>query len=270
MNRTLTEAEVEAIVEALDEARVSKVQIRQLTLDRPDMTVADAYAVQDAWIDRRRAAGHHVVGHKIGLTSRAMQQAVGIDEPDYGVLLDDMVFEPESEIPVDLFVEPRLEVELAFVLEHDLAGPDLTIEDVFDATFYATPAIEIIDARVQRSDPETGRPRTVRDTIADNAANAGIVMGGAKFDPRAVDLPWIGAMLSQNGVIEETGLAAGVLGNPARGVIWLADTYAEHGRSLSAGDVVLAGSFTRPVFVRAGDVFEFDYGPLGSFGVRFA
>ena len=270
MTRTLDQETVTRIVEDLETARVTKVQVRQITLDHPQMTVDDAYAVQRAWIDRRLADGRTVVGHKIGLTSRAMQMAVGITEPDYGALLDSMVYQPNGDIPFGDFVEPRLEVELAFVLSDELHGANTTPEDVLAATDHISPAVEIIDARVQRVDPESGRLRTVCDTIADNAANAGIVLGGERVEPGSVDLPWVGAILRQNGTVEETGLAAGVLGDPVLGVVWLVHKYAALGLALNAGQVVLAGSFTRPVFVARGDRFEFDYGPLGRFGINFA
>lgn len=269
MPLTLDQPTIESLVDELEGARVTKVQIPQITLRHPAMTLDDAYAVQRAWIDRQLAGGDEIVGHKIGLTSRAMQKAVGIDEPDYGALLRSMVYQPNSQIPFDDFVEPRLEVELAFVLGDRLDGHEVTADDVMAATDFIQPAVEIIDARVQRVDPESGRTRLVQDTISDNAANAGIVMGGRRVRPGNIDLRWVGAVLRQNGTIEETGLAAGVLGDPTLGVMWLARKYAGRGLALEAGQVVLAGSFTRPVFVSRGDEFEFDYGDLGRFEARF-
>lgn len=266
---TLDAATVDDIVNRLELARTTKIQIRQVTLEHPDMTIDDAYAIQRAWIDRQLASGKKVVGHKIGLTSRAMQQAVGIDEPDFGTLLDSMVYEPDADIPFDDFVEPRLEVELAYVLSGSLEGVGITADDVLAATAYVAPAVEIIDARIQRIDPSSGRTRSVRDTIADNAANAGIILGGHRIDPSTCDLRWAGAILTQNGVVEETGLGAGVLGNPTLGVVWLARKYAQFGLALTPGQLILAGSFTRPVFVSRGDEFVFDYGDLGRFGARF-
>ncbi len=263
MTAALDPTTVAAIVDALDGARRTKRQIRQLTLDHPDMTIDDAYAIQRAWIDKELLAGRSIVGHKIGLTSRAMQKAVGIDEPDFGSLLDDMVYDAAVPIPTADFVEPRLEVELAFVLAAPLTDDVGSVQDVYAATDYVVPAVEIIDARVQRIDPVSGRTRTVRDTIADNAANAGIVVGDHRIDPDDVDLRWVGALLTQNGVIEETGLGAGVLGHPARGIVWLARRFG-HYLELEAGQIILAGSFTRPVFVSPGDEFVVDYGPLGS------
>jgi 2-oxo-hept-3-ene-1,7-dioate hydratase len=209
-----------------------------------------------------------VRGHKIGLTSRAMQQSSQIDEPDYGTLLDDMFFAP-GPIPFDRFIAPRVEVELAFILKKRLEGANVGIEDVLAATEYVQPAIEIIDARIEQFDRHTRAPRKVFDTISDNAANAGILLGGRKVHPREVDLPWVGAILRCNGVVEETGLAAGVQGHPAVGIAWLAQKLAPWGECLEAGEVVLAGSFTRPIPAKRGDAFDADYGPLGRFTFDF-
>jgi 2-oxo-hept-3-ene-1,7-dioate hydratase len=207
-------------------------------------------------------------GHKIGLTSRAMQQSSQIDEPDFGTLLDDMFFEP-GEIPAERFIAPRVEVELAFVLKRTLEGAEVSVDQVLEATEYVTPAIEIIDARIEQFDRHSKAMRRVQDTISDNAANAGIVLGGRKMNPRELNLPWVGAILRQNGTVEETGLAAGVQGHPAIGVAWLARKLAPWGERLEAGEVVLAGSFTRPVAAKKGDRFDADYGPLGRFEFRF-
>jgi 2-oxo-hept-3-ene-1,7-dioate hydratase len=197
-----------------------------------------------------------------------MQQSSQIDEPDYGTLLDDMFFEPGA-IPSERFIAPRVEVELAFILKHGLAGEQVDVEEVLAATDFVQPAIEIIDARIEQFDRHTKAMRKVFDTISDNAANAGIILGGHRRDPRTLDLPWVGAILRQNGVVEETGLAAGVQGHPAVGVAWLARKLAPWGEGLQAGEVVLAGSFTRPVPARRGDVFDADYGPLGRFTFQF-
>lgn len=270
MTLTLTPEQIVAEAAMLDEAERARTQMRQTTSVYPDMTMDDAYAIQNAWFDLKVGRGEAVVGHKIGLTSRAMQAAMKIDTPDSGFLTADMVFAPDSTIEAARFTDLKLEIELAFVLATDLAGADLTIDDVLDATGYVTPSIELIAARSFRVDPETGRTRTVLDTISDNAADAGIVCGGRRVGPREVDLRWVGAMGSRNGVIEETGLAGGVLGHPANGIVWLARRYAEQGLSLEAGQTILAGSFTRPIDIAAGDEFHFDYGDLGSFGLEFS
>jgi 2-oxo-hept-3-ene-1,7-dioate hydratase len=233
------------------------------------MTIEDAYAVQHAWLALKQSRGRVVKGHKIGLTSRAMQQAIRIDEPDYGFLLDDMFLEDSVEIATDRLIAPRIEVELAFVLKQRLTGPGCTVYDVLNATDYVVPAIEVLDARVERVDPKTGRTRTVVDTISDNAANCAIVTGGRPFRPLDVDLRWISALCFRNGHIEETGVAAGVLNHPAKGIAWLADRLAPHGVSLEPGETVLSGSFIRPLDATAGDTFHADFGPFGSVSCRF-
>jgi 2-oxo-hept-3-ene-1,7-dioate hydratase len=226
--------------------------------------------VQREWVRRELADGRTIRGRKIGLTSRAMQQASQITEPDFAPLMDDMFFEPGGDIPFRRFIAPRVEVEFAFILGRGLEGPGVTLYDVLAAAEWVTPAVEIIDARIEQFDRETKAPRKVTDTISDFAANAGIVLGGRPVRPTEVDLRWAGAMLSKNGVIEETGLGAAVLGHPAMGIAWLANKLAPWGERLEAGDIVLAGSFTRPVTAVAGDSFHVDYGRLGSLGFRFA
>ncbi|VTU22923.1 2-hydroxyhexa-2,4-dienoate hydratase [Variovorax sp. PBS-H4] len=253
----------------LQHAETSRVQVTHFSKRYPDMTIADGYAVARAWVRMKVGAGRIVRGHKIGLTSRAMQQASQITEPDYGTLLDDMFIEQGADIPADRFIAPRVEVELAFVLGRPLRGPHTSICDVLAATDYVVPAIEIIDARIEQLDRETRAMRKVFDTIADNAANAGIVVGGRPVRPDALDLRWVSALLYRNGVIEESGVAAAVLNHPAAGVAWLANKLAPWGESLAAGEVVLGGSFTRPVHAAAGDSFHADYGALGSIAFRF-
>lgn len=267
---TLRHEDIAAAARELHAAELSRVQLRQLSQRHPAMTINDAYAIQRAWVDRKLAAGRALRGHKIGLTSRAMQQSSQISEPDYGDLLDDMFFAEGGDIPAERFIVPRVEVELAFVLRKPLAGPACTLFDVLDATEFVTPAVEIIDARIEHFDRDSKRPRTVVDTISDNAANAGVVLGGRPIGPRDADLRWVAALLYRNAVIEESGVAAAVLNHPANGVAWLANKLHPHDRSLVAGQVILAGSFTRPVPARAGDTFHVDYGPLGSIAFRFA
>lgn len=266
----MTPDQVTAAARRLDEAERTRKQIRMLSLEHPDMDMSDAYAVQKAWIDMKLAAGRSIRGHKIGLTSRAMQSALNIDMPDSGVLLDDMFFADGGAIPTDRFIGLRIEAEVAFVLKAPLAGPDCSMFDVLNATDYVVPALEILDTRILRVDPETKRTRTVLDTIADNAANCGIVMGGRPIRPDAVDLRWIGAIVSKNGAVEETGLAAGVLNHPANGVAWLAKRMSAHGGALRAGEIVLAGSFIRPIEAGKGDTFVADYGPCGTVSCHFA
>ena len=264
----LNEAQIAQAARALNEAERGRRQIRPISLDFPDMDVADSYAIQDAWMVLKLAEGRTVRGRKVGLTSRVMQQAMRIDEPDYGTLLDDMFFKDGDEIEAARFTDPRVEVELAFVLKRPISG-HATLFEVLDATDHVVPAIEIIAARSFREDPDTGRPRTVLDTIADNAASAGVVMGDRRARPADVDLRWVSALLYKNGVIEESGVAAAVLGHPAHGIAWLAGKFAPHGIALEPGQVILSGSFTRPVTVEAGAEFDVDYGELGSVSCRF-
>ena len=266
---TLSEGAISAEAALLDQAESSAQQIRQTTEVHPDMTIDDAYLVQAAWRELKLARGEEMIGHKIGLTSRAMQTAMNITTPDSGFITDAMVFPPDSELRAGDFCDPKLEIELAFVLADDLSGTDLSVDDVLDATDYVTPSVELIAARSYRRDPDTGRTRTVVDTIADNAANAGIVTGGKPVGPREVDLRWVGALGYRNGVIEETGVAAGVLDHPALGIVWLARRYAEQGLALNAGHKILAGSFTRPIDIAPGDHFRFDFGPLDAFELSF-
>ena len=260
---------VRLLARRLYQARKDRVQLRHFSLEHPGMTIEDGYAIQSEWVRMEIADGRSVKGRKIGLTSRAMQQASQITEPDYAPLMDDMFFANGSDLPFDRFIAPRVEVELAFVLRSPLQGPGVTIFDVLRATDYVTPALEIIDARIEQFDRDTRAPRKVFDTIADFAANAGIVLGGLPVKPDAVDLRWVGALLYKNAVIEETGVAAAVLNHPAAGVAWLANKIAPHGETLRSGDVVLGGSFTRPTSIARGDVLHADYGRLGSISMRF-
>ena len=261
---------IQRLARQLYEARKTRTPLRHFSRQHPGMTVEDGYAIQREWVRLEIADGRRIKGRKIGLTSRAMQISSQIDEPDYAPLMDDMFFAQGGDIPVGRFIAPRVEVELAFILGKPLKGPGVTLFDVLSATEYVTPAVEIIDARIEQFDRETKAMRKVQDTISDFAANAGIVLGGRPVRPLDVDLRWVGAMLYKNGVIEETGLAAAVLNHPATGVAWLADKIAPYGEGLEAGQVVLAGSFTRPVNAAAGDAFHVDYGPLGSVSFRFA
>lgn len=259
----LGDDERQAAADALVRADRERRAIPQLSRLHPAMTIADAYDVQRRWAAARTAAGARIVGRKIGLTSRAMQQASKMTEPDYGVILDDTLFRDGARIPADRFIKPRLEVELAFVMGEDLAGADCQMHDVMRATAHVTPALELIDYR-------TEVPRQIVDTIADNAAYGAIVLGGRIVRPFDTDLRWIGATLSKNGVIEETGVSAAIMGHPAAGIAWLVAKLAEQGDGLRKGDIVLGGSFTRPVDIAAGDVIHADYGPLGAIGLSFA
>ena len=250
-------------------AEQNKQQISAITVEHPNMTIDDAYAIQSAWKAIKLKEGRTIIGHKIGLTSKVMQRVMNINESDFGFLLDDMVFEDGGTIQTDNFLDPRIEVELAFVLKKDLEGPNITIFDVLNATDYIVPALELIAARSFRIDPNTGYKRTVKDTISDNAANGGIIMGGNPMKPDAIDMRWVSALLFKNGVIEDSGVAAAVMNHPANGIVWLAKKYADFGLSLKAGEVVLAGSFTGALKVKKGDTIHADFKEMGSISCYF-
>jgi 2-oxo-hept-3-ene-1,7-dioate hydratase len=266
----LTQASIGALAARLNKAETDRAQVRQFSLEHPEITIEDAYAIQREWVRMKIAGGRVLKGHKIGLTSRAMQRSSNIDEPDYGALLDDMFFRDGGEIPAGRFIVPRVEVELAFVLKHRLEGPHCTVFDVLNAAEYVVPALEIIDARIQQVDPDTKVTRKVFDTISDNAANGGVIVGGRPFRPDDLDMRWVSAVLYRNGVIEESGVAAAVLNHPANGPAWLANKLHPHGVCLEPGQIILGGSFTAPVPARPGDTFQADYGPVGSISIHFA
>jgi 2-oxo-hept-3-ene-1,7-dioate hydratase len=258
----LSEIERQSAAQLLRTAEQTREPVTQLSATWPHITFEDAYAIQNLVQQQKIAGGRKLIGHKVGLTSKAMQRSSQIDEPDYGHLLDDMVIADGAKVPHDRFCIPRVEVELAFVLNKPLRGPGVRLTDVLNATEYVVPALEIVDARVMN-------PRKIFDTIADNGAAAGIVLGGRPVRPMDVDLRWVGGIMYVNGEIEETGLAAGVLGHPALGVAWLANKLTEHGVALEAGHIVLAGSFTRVIWAHKGDTVHGDFGPLGGVAVQF-
>lgn len=254
---------IAAIADELAEADRTRSVIPRITARYPDATVEDSYAIQGVWRDKNIAAGRRLVGRKIGLTSKAMQQATGITEPDYGVMFDDTVWQNGATIPFDDFSNVRIEVELAFVLKEPLEGPNCTLFDVLRATEYVTPALEVLNSHIELEG------RTIVDTISDNAAYGGMVVGGIPMRPDQIDLRWVSALLYRNETIEETGVAAGVLNHPATGVAWLANKFHQHGARLEAGEIILAGSFTRPMWVSRGDSVLCDYGPMGTITCRF-
>lgn len=258
----LTETQRQTIADSIFKAEQTRLVIDQPSKTYPEMEIEDAYDVQRRWAEKRIAKGAKIVGRKIGLTSRAMQMASKMTEPDYGVILDDSLFRDGVRIAADAFIKPRLETELAFIMGADLKGGGCHIHDVMRATEFVTPALEIIDYRTQV-------PRQIVDTIADNAAYGAIVMGGRVFRPFDIDVRWVPATLSHNGIIEESGVSAAIMGHPAAGIAWLVNKLAPLGDGLKKGDIVLCGSFTRPIDIKSGDVVYADYGPLGSIGVSF-
>ena len=251
-------------------AEVSGKQIGLLTKRHPEMDMADAYAIQNAIYRAKLEQGRSVIGWKIGLTSKAMRYALNIDIPDSGILFDDMAFEHGDTVPEGRFIQPRIEAEIAFVIKAPIGGTDVTRDEVMAAIDYVAPSIEILDTRIKRVDPETGDTRKIFDTISDNAANAGIVLGREKHAVDAFDLRWVGAITSRNGEVEETGLGAGVLNDPVESVVWLARRMAEYGRSIEPGQVILSGSFIRPVECPSGTQISADFGPFGSVEISFA
>lgn len=259
----LEPSQIDAIAAELAQADQTRVPIPRITARYPEATVEDSYAIQGVWRDQQIAAGRRLVGRKIGLTSKAMQAATGITEPDYGVMFDDTVYENGAVIDFDRFLNVRIEVELAFVLKDALEGPHCTIFDVLRATEYVTPALEILNSHIELEG------RTIVDTISDNAAYGAMVIGGRPMRPHDLDLRWVSAMLYRNESIEETGVSAGVLNHPATGVAWLANKFAQHGARLEAGEIILAGSFTRPMWVSRGDSVLCDYGQMGTISCRF-
>lgn len=260
---TLPTETIAALAAELAEAERTRGVMPRITARHPDATIEDSYAIQGVWRDSQVAAGRRLVGRKIGLTSRAMQQATGITEPDYGVMFDDTVYRSGDEIPFDDFSNVRIEVELAFVLKAPLEGPDCTLDDALAAIDYAVPALEVLNSHIELEG------RTIVDTISDNAAYGAMVLGDVHLRPDEIDLRWVPGVLSKNGQIEETGVAAGVLGHPATGVAWLANKFHQHGARLEAGEIILAGSFTRPMWVERGDEVLCDYREMGTIACRF-
>jgi 2-oxo-hept-3-ene-1,7-dioate hydratase len=258
----LSETERKKCVETLLNAEKEKKQAVQLSVTYPHISIEDSYAISTAVAQHRIKAGARLIGHKVGLTSKAMQASSQINEPDYGHLLDTMMIADGAKVPHANYCVPRVEIELAFVLGKPLKGPGIGLTDVLRATEYVVPAMEIVDARIVN-------PRKIFDTVADNGAAAGIVVGGRPIGPMEMDLRWAGGIMYRNSEIEETGLAAGVLGHPALGVAWLANKLGQHGVVLETGHLVLAGSFTRVVFANKGDTLHGDFGPLGGIAVQF-
>jgi 2-oxo-hept-3-ene-1,7-dioate hydratase len=258
----LSDADRQKAAQLLLTAERERKPVVQLSKTWPNIDFEDAYAIQNLVQKQKMAEGRKLIGHKVGLTSKAMQRSSEINEPDYGHLLDDMMIADGARVPHENYCAPRVEVELAFVLGKELKGPGVGLTDVMRATEYVVPALEIVDARVQN-------PRKIFDTISDNGAGAGIVVGGRPIRPFDMDLRWIGGIMYVNGEIEETGLAAGVLGHPAMGVAWLANKLGQLGVTLEPGHLVLSGSFTRVVWAKKGDTLHGDFGALGGVAVQF-
>jgi 2-oxo-hept-3-ene-1,7-dioate hydratase len=258
----MSQADRRKAADILVAAEKERKQAVPLSKTWPSITIEDAYAISTEVAERKIEAGAKLIGHKVGLTSKAMQRSSQIDEPDYGHLFDSMMIADGGRVAHENYCVPRVEIELAFILGEPLRGPGVRLPDVLRATEYVVPAIEIVDARLQD-------PRKIFDTVADNGAAAGIVIGGRPVGPLDVDLRWVGGIMYRNAEIEETGVAAGVLGHPALGVAWLANKLGPLGVTLEPGHLVLAGSFTRVVFAKKGDTLHADFGELGGLAVQF-
>ncbi|MBL8570173.1 MAG: 2-oxo-hepta-3-ene-1,7-dioic acid hydratase [Phreatobacter sp.] len=258
----LSDTDRRKAAEILIAAEERRTPALQLSKTYPDIQIEDSYAISSLVTEMKIAKGARLIGHKIGLTSKAMQASSQIDEPDYGHLLDSMLLNDGARVRFEDYCVPRVEPELTFILKEPLKGPGIGLVDVLRATEWVVPSIEIIDARVQN-------PRKITDTVADNGAAAGIVLGGRPVRPDAVDLRWVGAIFYRNAEIEETGIAAGVLGHPAMAIAWLANKVGRFGTVLEPGHLMLSGSFTRPVWAAKGDTLHADFGPLGSVSVQF-
>jgi 2-oxo-hept-3-ene-1,7-dioate hydratase len=252
------------------EAEKTGQQIGLLSLRHPGMSMDDAYEVQNAIYRAKLAEERKVIGWKIGLTSKAMQAALNIDIPDSGILFDDMLFETGATVPKGRFIQPRAEAEIAFVMKDAIGGADVTRDDVIAATDFVAPSLEILDTRILRKDPETGKARIITDTISDNAANAGIVLGAERHAVDAHDLRWVGAITACNDEVEETGLGAGVLNDPVESVVWLARRMAQYGQTIEPGHIILSGSFIRPVECPSGTHIHADFGEFGKVDISFA
>ena len=252
-----------ALAADLADAERTRVPIPPLTAAHPDIDVVDAYQIQLLNIGQRIAEGATVVGHKVGLSSAAMQQMMGVDEPDYGHLLADMEVFEDTPVPASRYLYPRVEVEVGFILAADLPGAGCTEDDVLAATAAYAPSIELIDTRI--TDWKIG----LCDTIADNASSAGFVLGAQRVSPKDIDITAIDAVLTRNGEVVAEGRSDAVLGNPVTAVAWLARKVDGFGVRLRAGDIVLPGSCTRAIDVRPGDEFVADFAGLGSVRLSF-
>jgi 2-keto-4-pentenoate hydratase len=256
-------APVQEIARQLVAAERQRTPLPPLTETYPELAISEAYAVQLAAIDQKVAQGARVVGKKIGLTSKVMQQMFAVDQPDYGHLLDTMAVASGGEAPMMRLLQPRVEGEIAFLLKQELRGPGVTEAQVLAATEAVMPAIEIIDSRIRDWKIK------LADTIADNASSGFFVLGDTRTPVRDVDLRLVGMVLEKNGEIVGTGAGAAALGNPASAVAWLANKLAEFGLSLNAGEVILSGSLAVAPPVTNGDVITVQFAQLGTVTVRF-
>ena len=254
---------IETLGDALYDALVERRPLAPLTSAHPDITIEDAYAIQQRMLSRRLAAGERVVGKKIGVTSQAVMNMLGVYQPDFGWLTDGMVFNEGQAVPASSLIQPKAEGEIAFVLKKTLKGPGVTAADVLAATEGVMACFEIVDSRIQDWKIK------IQDTVADNASCGVFVLGDRLVDPRDVDLGTCGMVLEKNGDIVATGAGAAALGHPANAVAWLANTLGARGIALEAGEVILSGSLGIMVPVQAGDNLRVTIGGVGGCSVRF-
>jgi 2-oxopent-4-enoate/cis-2-oxohex-4-enoate hydratase len=229
----------------------------------PDMSLADAYAVQSQFVGRRVEAGETIIGKKIGLTSKPVQDYLGVYEPDFGQLTSGMLFTEDRGIDLDQLIQPKAEAELAFVLKDDLIGPGITAADVIRATDYVSPCFEIVDSRVRDWQVK------IQDTVADNASCGVFALGDAKGDPRKLDITMAGMSVYKNGKLFSTGVGAAVQGSPVNAVVWLANTLGKLGLPFRAGEILLSGSQSAIVPITTDDELVCKIGGLGSCTARF-
>lgn len=252
-----------AAAQELYDAYETRKPIERLSDRFDDMTLDDAYEIQLLQIRQRVANGRTIVGHKVGLTSPAMQRQMQVDQPDYGHITDDMMFLEQLPVPVDTYLQPRIEPEVAFVLKKSLRGPGVTVSQAIAAIDFVLPALELIDSRIK--DWKIG----ILDTISDNASSGGVVLGSKPVALSDVDLRLSGCVLHRNGIVVGTGAGGAVLGNPITSLVWLANTVGRLGVTLEAGHVVLPGSVTASVPVAPGDTFTATFAGVGSVTTRF-
>jgi 2-keto-4-pentenoate hydratase len=251
------------LTEELIEAEESLIPIQPLTERFPHLTVKDSYDIQLEWVRKKIDAGHVVIGKKVGLTSRAMQDMLGVNEPDYGHLLDHMKVISGTVLSKKEFIKPKVEAEIGFVLNADLTGPNITYVDVLMATEALVPTLEIIDSRI-----EDWRIKLV-DTVADNGSSARAVVGAPFAELEKVDLRTVAMTLQKNGEVVATGAGAAALGHPAHAVAWLANKLADYNISLKAGELILPGALSAAIEADAGDEITASFGKLGSVSIKF-
>ncbi|MBU6958972.1 2-oxopent-4-enoate hydratase [Pseudomonas sp. CVAP len=259
----MNKQEIHVLGQQLHQALSNCQALAPLTDTYPDMTLEQAYEVQLSMIQRRLDDGQRVIGKKIGVTSKVVMDMLGVDQPDFGHLLSDMLYADGAAIAIDGLIAPKAEGEIAFVLKEDLHGPGITVADVLRATDYVMPCFEIVDSRIR------DWKIRIQDTVADNASAGAFVLGGQGVAPRDVDLACVGMTLEKNGEVVATGAGAAALGHPANAVAWLANKLGQLGIGLNKGEVILSGSLAAMVPVKAGDQLRISLGGIGSASVRF-